>query len=157
MKTKFKIAALIITFSSLMLSSCTNDYEPLNIEKISIDSDDYVSGIVEINNDQYIAKINDHNSFVLYIYSPSCSLCGQFSPMIEKSSNELGIRIYKETYVESTKNSDLHVIVKYAPYLLLFKDGVYYTGLDSTADKDTEYFSNQPKLNWWFNQLINFN
>lgn len=157
MKAKFKIIGIIVTFSSLMLSSCTEKYESINIEKISIDQDDYISEIVEIDNDQYNTKITNQNSFVLYVYSPFCSLCAQFGPMIEKSSSELGIRIYEETYVESTKNSDLHAVAKYAPYLLLFKNGVYYTGLDSTLDKDTEYFSNQTKLNWWFDQLIKFN
>ncbi|MEA5061008.1 MAG: thioredoxin family protein [Erysipelotrichaceae bacterium] len=157
MKKRIKILSSIFIFPSLVLASCTNDGSSLTIEKINLDQADYVAEIIEINNEGYTAKIDNQNSFVLYIYSSSCSLCGQFTPMIQTVSTELDIRIYKETYTESAKNENLHSIAKYAPYVLIFKDGVYYTGLDSTSDSDEEYFYSQSKLNWWFTQLINLN
>ena len=72
-----KILILIIGIFALTLTGCSKDKELINI-----------------NYDKLAEKIQNKESFVLYVGSSECSHCADFKPKLEKVINKYKLDVY---------------------------------------------------------------
>lgn len=97
--------------------------------------------ITEVNFDDYIQKIENKESFVLYIGSANCSHCSSFRPKLDKVVSKYALDIYyldiskieNEQY-EKLKNK---VFLTGTPTIVFIKDGSY-SGDKLVGDKDLD-------------------
>lgn len=72
-----KIAIIMIAFVVLFFTGCKNS-----------------GNLIEVSYDDLATKIENKDSFVLYVGSASCSHCANFKPILEKVINKYGIEVY---------------------------------------------------------------
>ncbi len=80
------------------------------------------SYIINTSLDEVITKVNNKESFILYIGSAKCSHCATYKPKLEKVVNKHKIKVY---YVDVSKLDDKE--------LNKLSDIVSYSGTPNTA------------------------
>lgn len=150
---RFSFNRFFLFIASLVtLFSCTSSEH----EKMSLSSGDYQASLVDIDYSGYESKIDEKVSFVLYVYSPSCLLCHDFSPVLETAYQQLNFTVYRLLRSTFSKDSPLYSVAEYTPALLLFSSGTLFDNLDSTDDADTIYFEKASQLETWLGSEITF-
>jgi predicted bacteriocin transport accessory protein len=72
-----KIVVIVIALFTLMVTGCNKSTD-----------------LIEINYDSLAKKIENKDSFVLYVGSSTCSHCANFKPILEKVVNENKLEVY---------------------------------------------------------------
>lgn len=65
--------------------------------------------IGELTSEEYEKKIQDRETFILYLYADSCKYCEKFEPVLDKSLGELNLDAYK---IQNDKNDDYRNLIK---------------------------------------------
>lgn len=81
-----KLFILIITLVCISLTGCGNS-----------------KNLIEISYDELAKKIENKDTFVLYVGSSSCSHCAEFRPLLEKIINKYKLDVY---YINMANLSD---------------------------------------------------
>lgn len=119
-----------------------------------LNNDYYNNGdIVLIDVDSFNKLVDDKDSFLVFIYDPSCVTSEDFADVIEEFILKCDITVYKLSF-KDMKNTALSDVVKYFPSLVLYEKGEIVDFLDATSDEDTDCFKDVEKLeNWIFNYV----
>ena len=139
-----KLVLLIIVF---LLVGCTNNKEFSLTEKY------YNKGeLISITADE----ITSNESFILYTYNNFCSLpihCENiFKEVFEKNKiDALSIPF------DEFKNTTFYQEVKFAPSIILIKDGIIVTYLKADSDKDYDKYQNVDEFEKWLQKYIVLN
>lgn len=128
-----KIAALVLMLASLFTCSCKKDikvkldYETMPSDK---ESSSYLYGkygLLSKNLDtleEYDEKINNKDSFLLFIYLESCYGCKLLAPAIKAYMDDNPLVIYTLSYSLIKEKHDLYKQgVNTTPFLILVEDG----------------------------------
>ncbi|WP_128895420.1 thioredoxin family protein [Longirhabdus pacifica] len=96
----------------------------------------------DISMEQYQEKINNKESFVIYVYSPECSHCQEFKPTLNTAieDNEIEI-IALNTNVEENKDEAFfqQIQLQSIPALLHYENGVEFNRAVGTLTEEQLY------------------
>jgi len=138
-----KIIGIFCSFLFVILvvagCSCKNDDTKASLGTGDMNATTYKS----INMSELNAKIEDKDSFVLYVYSPTCRACEMFKPIIENVIQSKHLIVYAITYNSIEEGHELKSL-KYTPSLVVYNNGKILTKTD--PDKNRKYFSNNDGL-----------
>ena len=90
-----KFIPIIFILSLLILTGCKKDKEPTLENKLNIEIN------TELTKTQYLdprdleEKINNKETFIIYLANETCSMCQLFQPVIDSVVNETKLTIYK--------------------------------------------------------------
>lgn len=81
-------------------------------------------------------KIDNKEDFVLYVYSPTCSYCTKFKPVLNGIINDNNVTVYA---IDSSKteNRDDVMLKDGTPALIVYEDGVETSRQVGYKDNDT--------------------
>lgn len=139
---------LILPLISLLLLGCgesANDFD-----KVALNTKYYNNGYIQIL--EFGSELNkliaDEESFILYVYSPLCSVCNYFAPYLETFVEDSELYIYKmnENLLPYTPiDND----VKYTPTTIIFKNGsIAYKGDTGSIYENVKSYSK-----WVFDRI----
>ena len=121
------------------------------------DGDDNTSefNIPVLTTEELDNKMNNKETFALYISLPGCSTCAKFNPIISKYNEYKLIDIYTANYSDiDLEDEVIKQIVKYTPTVLLFKDGNLLDALLPDSDDDLPHYKSVKSLSEWFNENL---
>lgn len=134
MKTIKVISILLITFVLVSCSSNTlKDDNPKEYQ-------DYVTEFQKINLDELNEKIDNNDSFYLYIGKESCSYCQIFVPKLYDASKKSDVTIYywdvENLAKDDQTNSFLEKYqIEYTPTLLKFNKDKTFDNIEFDSEK----------------------
>lgn len=136
-----KIAKIFTFFAFLVLliSGCSCKKEKDNKANLQI-GDMNATTFVDIDLDEYNAKLKNKDDFILFVYSNDCTACKMFKPKLESVIQEKHLIVYgieTNAIVGVGKDNDLYKL-KYTPTIIIYKEGknIFY----SLSDEDYNYF-----------------
>lgn len=139
---------IIILFVLIVLVGCNST------EKFYL-SDKYYNNneLNSITVDEVEKLINEKDSFVLYTYNNYCTLpisCEDiFTSFIESNNISFNSLSFSEL-----KESSIYEEVKYAPSIIIFKEGKIIDYLDANADKDLNKYQDEDEFTEWISNYI---
>ncbi|MCM3708762.1 MULTISPECIES: thioredoxin family protein [Cytobacillus] len=80
----------------------------------------------DITIEDYKDKINPKEDFYVYIYSPNCHTCEEFSPTLDKALNQVNVELFAlDVSKDENNNKDFfkQYGISVTPTLILYKDG----------------------------------
>ncbi len=137
-----KVVLLLVIF---LLVGCTNN-------KLFNLTDKYYNKGEFIN---ISAKdIKEDESFVLYTYNNFCVLPVHCENIFKEVMEKNKIDVLSIPF-DDFKNTNFHKEVKYAPSILIVRNGDIVAYLDANSDKDLEKYQNITKFEEWLKEYIN--
>ena len=137
-----KVVLLLVIF---LLVGCTNN-------KLFNLTDKYYNKGEFIN---ISAKdIKEDESFILYTYNNFCVLPVHCENIFKEVMEKYKIDVLSIPF-DDFKNTHFHKEVKYAPSILIVKNGDIVAYLDANSDKDLEKYQNITKFEEWLKEYIN--
>jgi hypothetical protein len=137
-----KVVLLLVIF---LLVGCTNN-------KLFNLTDKYYNKGEFIN---ISAKdIKEDESFVLYTYNNFCVLPVHCENIFKEVMEKHKIDVLSIPF-DDFKNTHFHKEVKYAPSILIVRNGDIVAYLDANSDKDLEKYQNITKFEEWLKEYIN--
>lgn len=147
------LLALLFVFC---VTGCTN-----RIEKFCLSDEFYTlenRGLKTIQSYNEIAiSIENQKSFAVYVFLEGCTTCAQFRPILSDYLDKNNLMFYAISYnvIQNVKEeNDIEKHVKYAPSVVLFKEGMYVTCLDATKDAHTSYYKTIEGFSNWFTTYV---
>ncbi len=142
---------ILITLSILLVLCGCQKKE--NIEKFYLNDSYYeTSGLREIKVDD----LNDNDSFLLFTYNYYCSLAIPCDEIFKSFSENENIEILSMS-IDEFKKTSYYKTVKYAPSVLIIRDGKIVTYLDAEKNSDIEKYQDVEKFTEWVEKYIYFN
>lgn len=141
---------LIVLSILLILGGCQKKE---NIEKFYLNDSYYrTSGLREIKSDD----LTDNDSFLLFTYNYYCSLAIPCDEIFKSFSENENIEILSMS-IDEFKKTSYYKTVKYAPSILIIKDGKIVTFLDAEKNSDIEKYQDVDKFTEWVGKYIYLN
>lgn len=155
---KNKILILIISICvicSLVFIFIYNN-KTKNNELFSLDNEYYGNGqMITIDKDRVNNLINNKSSFILFTYNSYCSFevpCDEiFNSVISKNKIEM-----LQIPFDEFKNTKAYNYIKYAPSVIIFKNGKVVSYLDANKDEDLSKYQNEKDFENWLKEYILF-
>ncbi len=142
----------ILTILSLLLVLCGCQKKE-NIEKFYLNDSYYgTSGLKEIKS----TDLKEDDSFLLFTYNYYCSLAIPCDEIFESFSKNENVEILSIS-IDEFKKTSYYETVKYAPSVLIIKDGKIVTYLDAEKNSDIEKYQDVDKFTAWVGKYIYFN
>lgn len=136
-----KVLLLIVIF---LLVGCTNNSKFYLTDKY-------------YNNGDYIKvtpdEIKDNESLILYTYNNFCALPVHCENIFKEVMEKNKIDVLSIPF-DDFKNTKYHSEVKYAPSVIIIKNGDIISYLDANSDKDLEKYQNTTKFEEWLSKYI---
>lgn len=139
---------LLIIFSILIaLCGCQKKE---NIEKFYL-SDNYYgsSGLKEVKS----TDLKENDSYLLFTYNYYCSLAIPCDEIFKSFSENKNIEVLSIS-IDEFKKTSYYKVVKYAPSVLIIKDGKIVTFLDAEENSDIEKYQDVDKFTKWVSSYI---
>ena len=141
------LSALVVV-SFLYLINNDNKKE----EKFYLDNQYYDSNeFIEIDLEEY-EKIKN-NTYVLYVFNNFCNLPIPCHDIFEQYMKEKNVAFLSMKY-EDFKNIDLHDKVRFAPSVIIVKNGKIIDYLDSEKDEDLKKYQDAKEFGKWIEKYI---
>lgn len=141
----------ILIILSLLLVLCGCQKEE-NIERFYLNDNYYgVSGLKEVKS----TDLNDNDSFLLFTYNYYCSLAIPCDEIFKSFSENENVEILSIS-IDEFKKTSYYKTVKYAPSVLIIKDGKIVTFLDAEKNSDIEKYQDVDKFTEWVEKYIYF-
>lgn len=143
-KKFFYFILLIILLVILLLSIQTNtDNNPNSIEAYFIDYDNKIENFIELDVDSFNSKINDKDTFFLYLGRKTCPACREITNYLYDIITKDKIDIYYLNTEDTKNNEDLKRIrkkftVDTVPQILFFKKGELISKYEDNLDEFIE-------------------
>ncbi|MGM9850329.1 MAG: thioredoxin domain-containing protein [Bacilli bacterium] len=139
-----KVVLFIITL--LLITGCKEK----NIEKFYLNNKYYNEGkFITIKN------IDDlkNDTYVLYTYNNYCTFKKPCENVFKEYMEKYKIDFYGMPF-DSFKKTSLYKEVRYAPSIILVKDGKIIDYLDANKNKDLDKYQDAKKFEEWINKYI---
>ena len=146
---------LVILFCVLLVGcSCKKDIKPFRLEDKYYTSSE--KGLVELESYDDIEMLMDEKeSFAIYVYTPGCTSCAAFKPVLDKYINDNNLKFYTISYpILKESNNPIKDLVKFAPSVIIYNEGKLVAYLDTTDDDHTDYFKNVDNFGKWFETYV---
>ena len=92
---------------------------------------------------------------ILFVFLSGCPTCADFLPVVKSFSTKNKIQMYSVDLNEIWgSNNSVTEIVKYAPSMIIYKDGKVIEFLESSNSEDYPYYKSEDKLEEWFKENI---
>ncbi len=127
---------------------------PKEIEKIYLTDSYYTQeegSFIKITKSQ-LKELSNEN-YILYIYNSYCKFPIPCDHIFEEFMKSYHIRFLSLPFTDFRETS-FYPKVKYAPSIIVMKQGKIMAYLDANSDKDTEKYQNVDKLKEWLEQYI---
>lgn len=141
------IILLIITFTII---GCTNTIE--KIEKFYLAKDYYSEGGFISVNEKDLEKL-DSSNYVLFTYNNYCNLPIPCEEIFESFMDKYEIRFLSIPF-EDFKNTSFYNKVKYAPSIIIVKNGKVIAHLDANSDDDLNKYQDVDLFSEWIKKYI---
>lgn len=139
-----KILLIII---SLLLVGCSLQ------KKFNLDNNYYKeSKFVNVTKTD-IENLNNSN-YLLFVYNNYCSLKIPCDTIFKKVMDKYNITVNQITF-EEFKETNIYKKVKYAPTIIIVKEGKIIDYLDANSDKDLNKYQDEIEFENWLNKYIN--
>lgn len=102
-----------------------------------------------------ISTIKNEN-YILYVYNPYCSFPVPCEAIFKSFMDEYKIDIVSLPFSEF-KNTYLYQTVKYAPSIIVVKNGRIVAYLDANSDKDTQKYQDEEAFKTWIEKYVYLN
>lgn len=131
-----KIGLIILSIGILFFTGCGNS---LYDKYKAVNKGNYKT-YQNITYDEYVKKIDDKDTFILFIWQTGCSHCEDFEPKLNEIIKYYGLEIYglnlKDLDEEQYAKLKNKTFVTGTPATVYFKDGAYESKL--VGDKSEE-------------------
>lgn len=140
---------LFIILCLFFICGCDN-----KIEKFYL-NDEYYNKyeLIDITSDEFNELENNKKTFAILVYSNGCSSCSKFQSILNKYLEKNSLTFYSISYSDC-KNTNIKSCIKFAPTLMIYKDGELVTFLDANSDDDLEYYESVDGFNKWFTKYV---
>ncbi len=126
----------------------------LKHEKFYINDKYYNNGkFIKITSNDLNNLINSKDSFLLYTYNDYCSLKIPCDDIFRSVMNKYKIDMYSIRYEEFEKTDYINK-VKYAPSVLIIKNGKIVTYLDANKKEDLDRYQDTSSFENWLDKYI---
>ena len=150
-----KVVIIIIAFLSALAVVTLfylNNKVDKNVGKFYLDSKYYGQDeFIEIDLEEF-NKIKD-NTYVLYVFNNFCNLPIPCHDIFDTYMKEKGVAFLSMKY-EDFKKTKLHDKVKFAPSVIIIKDGKIIDYLDSEKDEDLDKYQDVKTFGKWIESYI---
>ena len=135
----------LLLFLIIIVTGCSSS-------KFYLEDKYYQNGeYIEINEKEF-AKM-ENTSYVLFIYNSYCQFSVPCQDIFKSVMEKYNISFLAMPYAEF-KNTSLHNKVKYAPSVIIVKDGNIKAYLDSEKDSDIDLYQDSQKFEKWLSKYI---
>ena len=139
-----KVVLFIITL--LLVTGCKEK----QIEKFYLNNKYYNEGnYITIKNLDNLEK----DSYVLYTYNNYCTFKKPCEQVFKEYMEKYKIDFYSMP-IDYFKKTSFYRKVRYAPSIILVKNGKIVTYLDANKDKDLDKYQDSKKFEEWINEYI---
>lgn len=134
----------IIIFSSFNLKS-----------KINLSNQYYQYGTIkDTTKEELLTKINNKENFILFTNNNFCTFKISCEEIFNESAQELNITILKIPFDEF-KKTKLHDTIKFAPSVIIIKEGKIVEYLDPEKNEDLPKYQDKKEFTSWIKKYIN--
>ena len=123
-----------------------------NSDKFYLEDKYYgTSEFIEIDDTEFNKIKNDN--YVLYVFNNYCNLPIPCHEIFEKYMKENNVAFLSMKY-ENFKNTELHKEVRFAPSVIIVKDGKIVDYLDAEKDEDLNKYQDVDEFSKWIEKYI---
>lgn len=128
----------------------------LNLKsKINLSEQYYQYGTIkDITKEELLTKINNKENFILFTNNNFCTFKISCEEIFKESAQELNITILKIPFNEF-KTTKLHDTIKFAPSVIIIKDGKIIEYLDPEKNDDLSKYQDKKEFTSWIKEYIN--
>ena len=112
-------------------------------------------GLVELSSKQVNELVKNKKSFILFSYNNYCSFSKPCTDVFENVSKDKGVEILQIPF-DHFKKTSLYKKVKYAPSVMIIKNGKIVDYLDAESDDDKDLYQDEDKFYRWLKKYIYF-
>ncbi len=124
------------------------------LEKFYFEDDLYTKGeITDITLDEFKNLENDKKNFGVFVYLPGCTSCAEFSEVLNEFIKDNKINFYTISILDVSDTSITETI-KYAPSMILYKEGKVVSYLDATSNDDKPALTNIDSFKSWIEEYV---
>lgn len=142
---------ILVPFASLLLGACAPS---VPLEKMTLSDSYYNNGqLVEFSLAQeFTTLVEAEESFVVYVYLPTCSGCLAFKPYLQSfvTTNDILVYTLNGSIVDHTMLKD---VVSYVPSIVLLEKGEVKYHLDPTGQEKKAFESEKAFSSWFFDRV----
>lgn len=150
MNKKIIIITIVLTILIIVPAIILN----LKHEKFYINDKYYNNGeFIKITSNDLNNLINSKDSFLLYTYNDYCSLKIPCDDIFRSVMAKYKIDMYSIRY-EEFKKTDYINKVKYAPSVIIVKNGKIITYLDANKKEDLDRYQDTSSFESWLDKYI---
>ena len=144
------LVSLIIFIVALVFVFTLNKDKKFLLEDIHYNTEER---FIKIDSKELNKLMNDKKSFVVFTYLPYCTFSVPCDVIFETFLNRNNMSFYEIPYDEFTEVKKFKDI-KYAPSVVIVKDGKVVTYLDANSDDDIEKYQNADTFGDWITKYI---
>lgn len=137
-----KVVLLLLTI--FLFIGCTNN-DVFSLSEKYYNNGDYISVSSE--------EISDNESYLLYIYNNFCALPVHCENIFKEVMEKYKIDVLSMPF-DNFKNTKFYKDVKYAPSIIIVKNGDIVSYLDANSDRDLEKYQNTDKFEEWLKKYV---
>lgn len=156
MKKKVVIISLVILIIIVaLILFIVNRKDTSNTDKFYLDDEYYNTEgkFMGINDTELETLIDDEKSFVVFTYLPYCTFSVPCDQIFASFMEKYGVSFYEITYDDFAKTSSIET-VKYAPSVIIYKDGKIVSYLDANEDDDLSKYEDEETFENWMKEYI---
>ena len=146
---KYIIPILIVVIVCVVILIVPKNVKPFYVEEEYYNT----NGLTEIDSNKLEELINDKKSFVLFAYSNVCMFSVPCETVFEESAVNMGINILSIPLTEY-KGTSLYSKVKYAPTVIIIKNGKIVDYLDSNKDEHSPLYQDNTQFENWVHSYV---
>ena len=123
--------------------------------KINLSEQYYQYGTIkDITKEELLTKINNKENFILFTNNNFCTFKISCEEIFKESVQELNITILKIPFDEF-KTTKLHDTIKFAPSVIIIKEGKIIKYLDPEKNEDLSKYQDKKEFTSWIKEYIN--
>ncbi|MBR3898512.1 MAG: hypothetical protein IKJ43_04475 [Bacilli bacterium] len=143
-----KILYIILIITIIFLGGCSN--KKYDGKKFYIEDKYYSKNeFIKISN---LSKVKNE-SYILFTYNSYCNLAKPCEETFREFMKKYDIAFLSIPY-EDFKKTDLYQTVKYAPSIIIVKDGTIVSYLDANSDDDLDKYQDLEVFEKWIKKYI---
>ena len=142
-----KIYYLIFCILIIFTTGCNK-----NTQKFTLDKKYYNTGeFIKVKSDD-LSKLDNEN-YILYTYNNYCAFSIPCEDVFKEFMNKYKIDFLSISFDEF-KNTGFYKKVKYAPSIIIVKEGKIVAYLDPNSDDDFDKYQYATKLEEWIKEYV---
>lgn len=148
-KNIFIIIGIIILITTIIILNFNSK------SKFNLSEQYYQSGIIkDITKEELLSKLNNNETFILFTNNNFCTFKISCEEIFKSSAQKLNITILKIPFDEF-KTTKLHDTIKFAPSVIIIKNGKIIEYLDPEKNDDLPKYQDKNEFISWIKEYIN--